>query len=255
MELGRVGIWTDQFDGRPIGEVRAAAVRIEELGYGTLWVPETLGREAMSQAAVLLSATSRIVVANGLAGVYARDAVTMAAGQRTLAEAFPGRTLLGLGIGHPALVEGVRGHRFGPPVATMRAYLDAMDATGPLPDRVLGALGPRMLALAADRAHGALPLGMPVEHTALARRILGPDRLLAVVQLVVADEAAARAILPELLPNRQALLERLGMRAAGIVVHGGPDRVNERVERHLAAGADHVALHFVGERLWTELAG
>lgn len=254
MELGRIGIWTDRFDGWPIRDVTDAAARIEARGYGTLWVPETLGREAMAHAALLLAATSRIVVANGLASVYARDAVAMAAGQRTLAEAFPGRTLLGLGIGHPSLVEGVRGHRFGPPVATMRAYLDAMDATGPLPDRVLGALGPRMLAIAADRARGALPLGMPVEHTAVARRILGPDRLLAVVQVVVADEAAARAVVPELLPNRAALLDRLGLRADDIVVHGR-DQVTERVEQHLAAGADHVALHPIGDGPWAELVG
>jgi probable F420-dependent oxidoreductase len=264
MDLGRVGIWTDQFDSQPIQAVRDAATLIEDLGYGALWVPEAVGREAMAQAALLLSATRRMVVANGVASVYARDAVTAAAGYRTLAEAFPERVLLGLGISHPSLVQDVRGHRFGPPVATMRAYLDALAAApfGPAvttPGPVLGALGPRMLALAAERAAGALPLGMPVRHTKQAREILGPDGLLAVAQVVVADRDRAEAVVPDLLPNRRALLDLADDQLVdALVVYGGPERVAERVRQHTDAGADHVALHVIGDGLptqeWRDLA-
>ncbi|MFF0309312.1 LLM class flavin-dependent oxidoreductase [Streptosporangium sp. NPDC004379] len=190
--LGRVGIWAGEFDALPAAEVRQAAAVIEDLGYGALWIPETTGREAVAQAAILLAGTRRITVAAGMTDVYARDAVTAAAAQRTLEEAFPGRFLLGLWDGHPSLAEDVRGHRFGPPLATMRSYLDALDtapfgppATTASPHRVLAALDPGMLALAAERARGATVLGMPVEYTRTAREILGEDRLLAVTQLCV----------------------------------------------------------------------
>jgi alkanesulfonate monooxygenase SsuD/methylene tetrahydromethanopterin reductase-like flavin-dependent oxidoreductase (luciferase family) len=126
-DLGRIGIWAGDFDQHPAADVREAATAIEDLGYSTLWFPETTGREAMAQAAVLLSATRRITVAAGMADIYARDAVTAAAAQRTLDEAFPGRFLLGLWQSHPSLAEDVRGHRFGSPMATMRPYLDALD--------------------------------------------------------------------------------------------------------------------------------
>ncbi|WP_113698517.1 LLM class flavin-dependent oxidoreductase [Nonomuraea lactucae] len=128
LDLGRVGIWAGEMDRYPALALRQAAAAIDDLGYPALWFPETTGREAMTQAALLLSATRQTVIATGTASIYARDAVSAAAAQRTLAEAFPGRFLLGLGVSHPALVTDVRGHRFGPPVATMRAYLDAMDA-------------------------------------------------------------------------------------------------------------------------------
>jgi probable F420-dependent oxidoreductase len=249
--------------------VRETVARIEDLGYGTLWLPEGSGREAMAQAALVLAASRHITVATGVASIYARDAVTMAAGQRTLTEAFPDRFLLGIGVSHPNLVETVRGHRFGPPVATMRAYLDAMDAAPfgpkvPQPPRILGAVGPRMLALAARRADGAAPLGMPAEHTAATRRSLGPDAVLAAMQIVVtaADPARAvhraRALVPAMLPNRRPFLLDMGFTAEdldtpsddlvdALFVLGGPDDIAARVRAHLDAGADHVALHVLGD--------
>jgi alkanesulfonate monooxygenase SsuD/methylene tetrahydromethanopterin reductase-like flavin-dependent oxidoreductase (luciferase family) len=145
--VGRVGIWAGDFDLLSAADVRKAAVAIEDFGYGTLWFPETTGREAMAQAALLLAATRRIIVAAGRADIYARDAVTAAAAQRTLEEAFHGRFLLGLWDSHPSLAEDARGHRFGPPLATMGSYLDALDtapfgppATTTSPHRVLAAL-------------------------------------------------------------------------------------------------------------------
>ncbi len=264
-ELGRIGIWAGDLDGCPAAGVRTAAAAIEDLGYGTLWFAETAGREAMAQAGILLSATRRITVAAGMTDIYARDAVTGAAAQRTLEEAFPGRFLLGLWASHPSLAEDVRGHRYGPPAATMRAYLDALDAApfGPpgavAPShRVLAALEPDMLALAAERAWGANPLGMPVEHTRDARALLGPDALLAVTQLCVLspDRARtaelARATAASALPNRRTLLHALGYEDVeslgdrivdAIVAHGSAEDIARRVQEQFAAGADHVSLH------------
>src|SRR5438046_2539227 len=162
MNLGRVGIWTFALDMQPAARAQAAAAEIEALAYGAIWIPEALGREAFTNSALLLAGTRRIVIATGIANIWARDAMAMAAAQQTLAEAYPDRFLLGIGVSHAPLVEGVRGHRYERPVATMRAYLEAMD-TAPFlaappatePPRVLAALGPLVLALAAERAWGA----------------------------------------------------------------------------------------------------
>ena len=225
MELGPIGIWTAQLDYQPAAKAKKAAAELEQLGFGAIWFPESVGREALTNAALLLGATSRIVIATGIANIYARDAVTMAAGQKTLAEAYPGRFLLGLGVSHIPLVEQIRGHKYGKPVASMRAYLDGMDrapyrAVPPSvsPIRVLAALGPQMLRLAAERAQGAHPYFVPPEHTARAREILGSDRLLAVEQAVVleTDSAKAREIARVhtsrylTLPNYVNNLRRLG---------------------------------------------
>ncbi len=218
--LGRMGIWAGDLDTYPAAGVREAAAAIEDLGYSTLWFAETTGREAMAQAAILLSATRRITVAAGMTDIYARDAVTTAAAQRTLEEAFPGRFLLGLWESHPSLAEDVRGHHFSPPPATMRSYLDTLDAapfgppttTVPL-HRVLAALDPTMLALAAERTRGANVLGMPVEYTRTARATLGPDALLAITQLCVlspdrSQTAGTRHAPPCLIPHIRAREQR-----------------------------------------------
>src|SRR2546422_2489549 len=162
MELGPIGIWTAQFDYQPAARAQEAAAELEKLGFGAIWFTESVGREALSNSAILLSATSRIVIATGIANIYARDPVTMAAAQKTLAEAYPGRFILGLGVSHAPLVEALRGHRYAKPLSAMRAYLDAMDAAPFMaaapaipPERILGALHPRMLALAAVRTSGA----------------------------------------------------------------------------------------------------
>ncbi len=175
MDLGRIGIWTTVLDFQPAADAQKAAAQLEELGYGAIWIGESVRREVFANAAILLAGTRRIVVASGIANIYARDPWTMAAGQKTLAEAFPDRFLLGLGVSHAASVES-RGHDYRKPIETMRAYLDAMDkapfqAAPPKdePRRVLAALGPRMLALARDRSWGAHPYFVPVEHTRRAR--------------------------------------------------------------------------------------
>ena len=169
--LGRIGIWTTALDFQPAAQAQQAAAQLEALGYGAIWIGESVRREVFANAAILLSGTRRIVIASGIANIYARDPWTMAAGQKTLAEAFPDRFLLGLGVSHAASVES-RGHDYRKPIETMRAYLDAMDkapfqAAPPKdePRRVLAALGPRMLALARDRSwaptHTSSPLSTP----------------------------------------------------------------------------------------------
>src|SRR6202521_4673152 len=152
MQLGAFGVWTFQLDVLPAARMQETAAELEELGYGAVWYGEAIGREALTNAGLLLAGTKRIVIATGIANIYARDAVAMAAGQKTLAEAYPNRFLLGLGVSHVPLVEGLRGHRYAKPVAAMRTYLDAMDKApynsippATKPARVLAALGPKML--------------------------------------------------------------------------------------------------------------
>lgn len=232
---------------------------------------ENVGLEALTQAGLLLSATRRMVVATGIANIWARDPLTMFAAQCTLAEAYEGRFLLGLGVSHARLVEGLRGHRYERPLAAMRRYLDVMDraagvyrAVAPShpPPRVLAALGPGMLSLAAERTQGAHPYLVPPEHTAQARDALGPDTWLLPEQAVVLDADVVRAretarahvvrYLP--LPNYVGNLRRLGFDDEDFL-DGGSDRlvealvacgdeaaVQRRVQEHLDAGADHVCL-------------
>src|ERR1041385_7320992 len=159
IKLGSVGIWTTQFEHHPAVHVREAANELDDLGYGAIWFGEAVGREALTHAGLLLAATRRIVVATGIANIYARDPVAMAAGQKTLAEAYPDRFVLGLGVSHVPLVEQLRGHQYEKPVPRMRAYLNAMDqapyrSVAPVskPVRILAALRPRMLELAAQLA-------------------------------------------------------------------------------------------------------
>lgn len=273
MNLGRVGIWTTVLDSQPMARAQKAAAELEELGYGAIWIGEALRREVFANAALLLAGTRRIVIASGIANIYVRDPVAMAAGQKTLAEAFPDRFLLGIGVSHAGLVSR-RGHDYRRPVETMQAYLDGMDAApfqaAPPPQeppRVLAALGPRMLALARERSWGAHPYFVPVEHTRRAREILGNDRLLAPEQAVVleADPEEARRIARLhtssylKLPNYVNNLRRLGYSEAD-VAESGSDRLVDavvtwgtkgaivrRVDEHLAAGANHVCIQVLTE--------
>jgi probable F420-dependent oxidoreductase len=287
VDIGRIGIWTFHFERQPWAAIAEAAAELDELGYSAHWFPEYRGRDVFAQAALLLSATRRIVVGSGVASLYARDAVAMAAGQRTLCEAFPGRFLLGLGVSHAPVVERLRGHSYGPPLATMRAYLAAMDAAPYDPPRaadeprVLAALGPKMLALARDRTDGAYPYLVPVEHTRQARQLLGPEALLAPEQAVVLERDAHRArqiarvhLAPYLATeNYTSNLRRLGY-GDDDLANGGSDRLVDalvgwgsldavvaRVQAHVQAGADHVAVQVLGSdparmprREWRELA-
>jgi len=287
MDIGRVGIWTFALDLQPAAKAQEAAAEIEALGYGAIWIPEALGREAFTNSAVLLAGTKRIVVATGIANMWARDAMAMAAAQKTLAEAYPDRFLLGIGVSHAPLV-GMRGHDYDKPLSAMRRYLDAMDsapfmAAGPAapPKRVIAALAPKMLQLAAERAWGSHPYFVPPEHTAYARKLLGKGPLLAPEQAAVletdptkARETARTHMATYLgLPNYVNNLKRLGFTDDDIA-NGGSDRlvdaivvwgtvadVVKRVRAHQDAGADHVCVQVLDAdprvlpmRQWRELA-
>lgn len=202
MELGKLGVWcfTDTLTPAQLTEL---AQPTERLGYAALWYPEALSYESFSLGSFLLHQTETLIIATGIANIYARDATAAKWGQHTLAKCYGGRFLLGLGVSHNPLVEDLRGHRSGKPVATMRAYLDAMDkavaSAPPLedpPPTVLAALGPRMTARAAARTAGAMPYNVTPEHTARARALLGPDKWLCVEQkiLLVQDPAKAREV-------------------------------------------------------------
>lgn len=270
MDLGRIGVWTFALDQQPAARAQELAAELESLGYGAVWVPEAVGRDPLVGASILLSGTERLVVATGIATIYARDAMAMNAGWRTLTEAYPDRFLLGLGVSHRPMVEGLRSHEYLPPLGAMRDYLDAMDAGLYLavpptttPQRVLAALGPKMLELARERADGAHPYLVTPEHTARARQILGEDRLLAPDQKVIleTDPEAARAIARESLavyvpglPNYVNNLRRLGFTdddfasplsdrlVDAVIAWGDVETVAARVRAHHEAGADHVAV-------------
>jgi probable F420-dependent oxidoreductase len=266
--LGRVSVWSTAVPNKPAAELRESLAEYEELGYPAIWFGEAFSRENVSAAALTLSWTRDLVVATGITNVYARDATAANAGMKSLGEAFPGRFVLGLGVSHPRPVE-MRGQTYGPPLATMRTYLDAMEAApymGPEPEEqvpvVLAALGPKMLDLARDRTDGAHPYFVPVEHTAQARERLGPGKLLAPEQAVILTDDAelARELVREhcafymTAPAYRNSMLRLGFEESDledggsdrlherIVVWGGEDAIRDRVKAHLDAGADHVCI-------------
>lgn len=270
--LGALGVWTGQLGSMPAAEARAAVRHVEELGFATLWINEAFGREALVFASHLLHWTSELRIATGIANIWGRDAVTMANGARTLAEAFPGRFVLGMGVSHRPFVTS-RGHDYGRPLEMMRQYLTVMDEApyrGPAPveppPRILAALGPGMVELAGARAAGVHSYFVPVEHTAWARRRLPEDRILAPEQAVVllADADAARRRARQHtavylgLPNYVNNLRRLGWADAdladegsdalvdAIVAWGSADTIAARAQAHLNAGADHVAVQVLG---------
>src|SRR5712692_5732243 len=182
MKLSKRGVWAGM-DAFTAPEAAAFAKRVEAWGYGALWIPEAMGRNSLVHAAWLLANTTKLVIATGIANIYARDWVAASSAQKALNEQSGGRFLLGLGVSHSPLVEGFRGQHYGKPVATMRAYLagmkDARYVAPPPPQppkTVIAALGPQMLALAAEQADGAHPYNVTAEHTAEARRILGPGK-------------------------------------------------------------------------------
>jgi probable F420-dependent oxidoreductase len=256
-------------EARPFPEVADRVAEIEELGWPTFWITETVGREAFTFAGLLLGATRRLTVATGIASIWGRDALTASAAQKTIAEAYGDRFVLGLGVSHHVVVEGARGQRYEKPFAAMRDYLDAMDAApfrsappATPPRRLLAALGPRMLELSATRADGAHPYLTTPEHTARAREILGPGPVLAPEQMVVLEtdpataRARARATLERYLtlPNYRTNLLRLSFSADdlhgggsdrlvdALVARGDEEAVRRRVQEHLDAGADHVCV-------------
>jgi probable F420-dependent oxidoreductase len=260
MELGKFGIWTTY---RAIGEdnARDAAKLVEELGYGAFWLG---GSPRLPSVRPLLAGSERLTVATGIVNVWANEPATLAAEHAELAVDFPGRLLVGIGIGHPEATSD-----YSKPLSATRAFLDGLDAADPpLPrdDRVLAALRPKMLELARERARGAHPYFVPVEHTSAARALLGDGPLLAPELACVVDADVERgqtvarkyASMYLRLRNYTSNLLAFGFTEADFA-DGGSDRLIDAIvpcgtaeeivpvaHAHIEAGADHVCLQPVG---------
>jgi probable F420-dependent oxidoreductase len=271
MQLGKLGVWAPM-DVLSAAEGALFAQRVEGWGYAALWLPESRGRDVLVHSSWLLANTKSLIVAPGIANIYARDPMAMANGQRALAEQSGGRFLLGIGVSHAPTVVGLRGHSYGKPVTTMRAYLQGMQAAPYLapdpPERpltVVAALGPRMMALSAELADGAHPYNVPPEHTADARRILGSGKLLCpeVWVLLETDASAARSAARQALASYMRLdnyvnnWRRIGF-GDDELAGGGSDRfidanvgwgseeaIRKRIQEHWDAGADHVCIQSI----------
>jgi probable F420-dependent oxidoreductase len=269
--LGPVGVWLGSFGELPVSVEQEAAREIEALGYGALWYSEG-GKEPLAHGRVLLEATDQMLVGSGIASIFNRDPVSMLDGAASLEHDHEGRFILGFGVSHERFVT-ARGQDYSKPVAKMRDYLAAIEAAAAVPllpkvpvPVVLAALRPAMLQVATDHADGAHPYFVPVAHTRRARAALGPDRLLApeLMVLVDTDPVRAKAIARSAvafyltLPNYANDLRSLGYTKEDLV-GGGSDRlvddlvgwgsaeaVGQRVDEHLAAGADHVAVQPLG---------
>jgi len=255
-------------DTPPIDQQREAAQNLERAGYRAVWTNETVGgKDALVQLSVLLAATERVIFGTGIANIWSRPAQTAQAAAAQLAQAYPDRLVLGLGVGYPQQAEAV-GREIGDPVATMRDYLEKMSAptVPPAADaefpRILAANRPKMLALAAELTDGALPVGLTAAATAQVRQTLGPDKLLVVGVYVFVDS-------PDTKPARERARESVAnsltrpwfkrtIKSFGytdqqiadvddslvdaIVAHGTPEAIAATLHSHLAAGADHVVM-------------
>ena len=285
--LDRVGLWTAGFPQDSVAECRAIAVELDGQGWQSLWFGEAYGREAFAQARILLEGSERMQVGTGIANIWARDAAASASIARTYEAMYPGRFVLGLGVSHAPLVQR-RSHDYSRPLAAMTEYVEHLYARAPevageekLPEIVLAALGPKMLALSGKRTSGAHPYLTTPEHTAQAREILGgsaDDGPLLVVEqgAVIApsvvrgtaagEEEWARRAHEHLevytgLPNYRNSWARLGFDETDFV-RGGSARLKETlvpcgveqtiaaVRAHLDAGASHVLVQVLGTQIF-----
>jgi len=246
------------------------AKKVEKAGYKTLWIPEAIGREPFAHAAYLLSHTERLNLATGIANIWARDAITMSAASKTVAELSGNRFMLGIGVSHKPLVSNLRGHSYDKPYSFMKEYLPKMKNAlygAPKPSEevpvVLAALHPKMLALAAAEANGTHTYFVPPEHTAKARAAIGPKPMICAAQAVILETDATKArtaargymktYVPRL-PNYTNNLKALGWADAefengcsdrlvdAIVAWGTEDKIRDRINAHLKAGATHVCI-------------
>jgi len=283
MQLGSRGIWTS-LENLDLTQRIEAAQRLERLGYSALWQPMAMRHDLMVLSSQILAETQELILATGIIPIFERVPAVMAAGHRSLDEQSGGRFLLGLGVSHPPIVEQMHGLVYGPPLTSMREYLDAMDRgpdmsifLGPEaapddsppqqtgPPRVLAALGPKMLALSRDRAQGAHPYFMPPAHTREAREILGPDALLCPEVKVVLESDASRArdaaraagATNISLENYRKTWRKYGFEDAdfeqggsdrlidALVAWGDESKIEAFLQAHLDAGATQVCIHFV----------
>lgn len=269
MDIGKVGIWFF-LDAMPAADTAAFAKTVEKNGYKALWIPEAIGREPFAHAAFLLAHTERLNLATGIANIYARDPVTMSAASKTVFEQSGGRFLLGIGVSHKPLVTNLRGHNYDKPYSYMKDYLPKMKGalygvqSGPKEvPVVLAALHPKMLALSAEQANGTHTYFVPPEHTAKARAQIGPNAMICAAQAVILEtdatkaREAARAYMKTYvprLPNYTNNLKALGWADSefengcsdklvdAIVAWGSEEKIRDRINAHLKAGATHVCI-------------
>jgi probable F420-dependent oxidoreductase len=266
IHLGRFGIRAWQLSDADVADAADAASELEELGFGAVWIR---ARGFFERAGSLLEATQKLVVASSVISIWQETAPDVAAAAAELASRYPGRVLIGIGVSHRPLVDRAEPGRFEKPVETMSSYLDALDAAASPLDhsgRIIAALGPRMLAMARERALGTHPYLVTPAHSERARAALGPGRLVAPAHVAVLEQDGARArglgryhlSHPYLsLPNYRNTLLSLGFSEEeladggsdrlvdALVAWGDADRVAQRVGEHLEAGADHVSVHLL----------
>lgn len=253
------------------------AREVEHLGYSSFFFSEGSGKESLSQAAALLAATDRIVVGTAIANIHIRDAVVAEAAARALHAMYPDRFVLGLGVSHPQVVEGLLDLSYGKPLTAMRHYLEKMNSVPEYVDqeagrapRLLAALGPKMIELSATAADGAIPYLVLPDQTRRTREIVGPDAwVVAEAGVTVGgdDEAHLRWAHAHLsiydgLENYQASWRRQGFDDSDFIP-GGSDRLARAligmgdeapavIDSHLDAGADHVLIQVLGEELGSD---
>ncbi len=272
LDIGRYGIFSAAFEMQPAAVAREGFAELDAMGWSTFWIGETTNREIFANAMMLLAASRNIRVASGIANLQLRAPVSMNAGWMTVSEAFPDRFILGVGVSHPSFVKrALQGVEYDKPLTRMREYLDAMDAAEFIcpkpanPRRMLGALGPKMMQLAAERTDGAFSYLMPPEHTERARHDVGKDKNLSVELMVVleTDPAKARETARRNIARYLQQVNYLNsLRSVGfgdddfgsestpasdrivdaIVAWGDEDAIVKRIREHEAAGADHVAI-------------
>ena len=274
MDIGKLGVWYF-LDAMPAPESAAFAKKVEQHGYSALWIPEAAGREPFAHGGYLLANTSKLILATGIANIWARDPLAMAAASRTLAELSGGRFVLGIGVSHGPLVEKLRGHHYDKPYSYMKDYVAKLKTafSQPFmyqsvkpkedPPVLLAALHPKMLALAASEVRGTHTYFVPPEHTAKIRAAIGPQAWICAAQAVILESdpavarKAARAYMKTYvprLPNYTNNLKALGWQdeefkdgcsdrlVDAIVAWGSADQIRERIAAHHRAGATHVCI-------------
>jgi probable F420-dependent oxidoreductase len=281
MDLGRTGIWSIELRMADPGQITDAAAELDDLGWGALWIPGLGGGEILDDSERLLQATRSTKIAVGVLSIWRHPATEMAAGHERLQDKYGRRLILGFGVSDPAAAQSAgRAYR---PLSDMGAYLDKLDQA-PTPvlaeERVMAALGPKLMELAAQRTAGVHPFMVTPEYSATAREQLGNGPLLAPYQVVVLERdpdkarAAARNFLGMFLSmdhyarslRRQGFTEE-DLAGGGsdrlidaVVAWGDLEDIGNRVRAHHQAGADHVCLHVVGASSelplpeWRELA-
>jgi probable F420-dependent oxidoreductase len=285
MQLGRLGVWYSTDKLGDAQQIKQFVATVERLGYDTLWYPESRGYESLSVAGFMLGNSTRLKFGSSIASIYARDAFTSRRGLLSLQALYGDRFILGLGVSHVPMVEGVRGHKYEKPVPAMRAYLDGItkgEAGSENWPIAIAALGPLMLKLSKERTRGALPYNTTPQHTAEAKKIVGPDKWLVAEQKVCLETDAAKARgLGRKELSRYMVLDnyrnnwlRIGFSEAelanggsdrfidAMVLWGSADKVRQGLRAHFDAGATHVCIQPVHDdgdiaardRVLTELA-